>query len=181
MHRLFAALPVPDLIAERVLGLSEDLPGARWRQRDHLHITLHFYGEVHHDTAEEIANRLEAIRCEPLELELSGVGWFGRKAPHNLHALIAENPALTALAKDCRKIARTLGLKLEDRPFKPHITLAYCKDTPLDMVRHWSETFQTLRSNPFLADTFHLYESFTSKHRQSQYVPQADYALEGGS
>ncbi|MEM9054010.1 MAG: RNA 2',3'-cyclic phosphodiesterase [Pseudomonadota bacterium] len=177
MHRLFAAFPIPDLIAERLLTLNNDLPGARWRQRDHLHVTLHFYGEVDFEQAEEIANRLEALHSPPLQLEVSGVGWFGRKAPHNLHAVIAENPGLTALARDCRKIARTLGLKLEDRPFKPHITLAYCKDTPLDLVRDWSEAYQTLRTEPFLADQFHLYESFTGKHRQSQYVAQADYPL----
>ncbi|MEO1642004.1 MAG: RNA 2',3'-cyclic phosphodiesterase [Pseudomonadota bacterium] len=177
MHRLFAALPVPDVIAERLLYLQEDLPGARWRQRDHFHITLHFYGEVDGEIANEIADRLEEVAAKPIALNLSGVGWFGRKAPHNLHAVIGEDESLTRLAKDCRRIARQLGLKLDDKPFKPHITLAYCKDTPVEMVRRWSETYQTLRSEPFLADRFSLYESFTGKYRQSKYVPQADYRL----
>lgn len=177
MHRIFAALPVPDTLAERLLHLQEDLPGARWRQRDHFHITLHFYGEVDGEIAHEIADKLEDVRSTPLELSVQGVGWFGRKAPHNLHAVIAEDEGLNRLAKDCRKIARQLGLKIDDKPFKPHITLAYCTDTPLEMVRTWSETYQTLRSEPFLVDQFHLYESFTGKYRQSRYVPQADYRL----
>lgn len=177
MHRIFSALPVPDTIAERLLHLQEDLPGARWRQRDHFHITLNFYGEVDREIAGEIADRLEDVSAPALALQLEGVGWFGRKAPHNLHATLSDNPALTGLARDCRKIGRQLGLKMEDRPFKPHITLAYCTDTPLDLVRTWSETYQTLRSEPFLADTFHLYESFTGKYQQSRYVAQANYRL----
>mgnify|MGYP001802084559 CR=1 FL=1 len=177
MHRIFAALTIPDTIAERLLHLQEDLPGARWRQRDQFHITLHFYREVDPEIAEEIATRLEEVTAKPMTLNLSGVVWIGRKATHNLHAVIAESRYLTALAKECRKIARQRNLKLDDKPFKPHITLAYCKDTPLEMGRTWSETYQTLRSEPFLIDRFYLYESFTGKYRQSQYVAQADYAL----
>ncbi|MEM7491831.1 MAG: RNA 2',3'-cyclic phosphodiesterase [Pseudomonadota bacterium] len=177
MHRIFAALPVPDHISDRLLHLQEDLPGARWRQRDHFHVTLHFYGEVDGEIAGEIADRLEDIVSRPLDLVLKGVGWFGRKAPSNLHAVIADSDELSDLAKNCRKIARQLNLNCEDRPFRPHITLAYCKDTPLSMVRRWSETYQTLHSEPFLTDRFHLYESFTGKYRQSRYVAQADYPM----
>jgi len=175
MHRLFAALPVSEAIADRLLPLRSDLYGVRWRRRDHYHITLQFYGEVPRDIAEEIAASLGAVHAPALALELEGVGWFGRKAPHLLYARIAQNAALSALARDCRKIAHQLGLQLDSKPFKPHITLAYCKETPLDAVREWSENFQLLQSQPFLIDTFHLYESFTSKGQQSRYQQQADY------
>ena len=175
MHRIFAALPVPEAIADRLLPLRTDLHGARWRRRDHYHITLQFYGEVQREIAEEVAASLEAVRAPALALELDGVGWFGRKEPRLVYARIAQNAALSALAKDCRKIAQQLGLEIDTKPFKPHITLAYCKETPLDAVREWSENFQLLQSQPFLIDRFHLYESFTSKNQQSRYELQADY------
>ncbi len=177
MHRLFAALPVPDTLAERLLPLSTDLHGARWRRREHYHVTLCFYGKVDGEIAHELADALGKIAAPPIELEVSGVGWFGRREPRALYARIAENEALSKLGKDCRKLARTFSLKLDQDPFIPHITLAYCKQSPLEDVRTWSEDFQILKSEPILVDQFHLYESFTGQGRQSQYVPQADFDL----
>ena len=177
MHRLFAALPVPDEIAQRLDPLSVEMHGARWRKREHYHVTLCFYGRVDGEVADAIADALADLRAPSLSLELSGVGWFGRREPRALYARIAENAALSALAKDCRKIARQFDVKLGQDPFNPHITLAYCNQTPLEAARAWSEDFQILRSDPFLVDTFHLYESFTGHGRQSQYVAQADYPL----
>ena len=176
-HRLFSALPVPDEIAERLLPLRFDMYGARWRQREHFHITLCFFGEVSAEVAHELADALEGVTAPALELELAGVGWFGRREPRALYARIRENAALSALAADCRKLARRFGLKLGQEPFVPHITLAYCHQTPLEAARAWSEDFQILRSEPFLVDKFHLYESFTGHRRKSQYVAQADYPL----
>lgn len=177
MHRLFAALPVPDLIADRLEPLAVEIYGARWRRREHYHITLCFYGETDGETAHAIADALEEVCSPALELTLSGVGWFGRREPRALYARVAENEALTALATQCRKIARKFNVKLGQDPFRPHITLAYCNQTPIEAARAWSEDFQILNTDGFLVDTFHLYESFTGHKRQSRYVPQADYRL----
>ena len=177
MHRIFAALPVPSHISERLLPLRNDLPGASWRLAQHHHVTLQYYGDVQIEMAEEVAAALEQIQAPALELRLDGVGWFGRKEPRAIYARIGGLEALDQLANNCRKIAHRFGLKIDSKPFKPHITLAYCKDTPLEMVRAWSEDFQTLRSEPFLIDSFHLYESFTGHARQNRYEPQADYQL----
>ncbi len=177
MHRIFAALALPDDIAERLLPLRSNLPGARWRRREHFHITLQFYGAVDAEIAEAIAAELEHVQAPVLDLQLDGAGWFGRKQPRAVYARISGPSALDALAGECRRIAQRLGVKIADRPFKPHVTLAYCKDTPLEAVRAWSEDFQTLRSEPFLVDGYQLYESFTGHGRQSRYQAQADYPL----
>ena len=177
MHRLFAALPVPDSLAERLLPLSVEIQGARWRRRHHYHVTLCFYGKTDGEIAHELADALGEISAPSIELALSGVGWFGRREPRALYARVAETEPLSKLAADCRKLARTFGLKLGQDPFKPHITVAYCNQSPLEDVMAWSEDFQILRSEPVLVDQFHLYESFTGLRRQSQYVPQADFDL----
>ena len=177
MHRLFAALPVPDDLADRLEPLSVDLHGARWRRRDHYHVTLCFYGAVDGEIAHELADALSSVTAPAISLEVSGVGWFGRREPKSLYARVQPNPALEDLAEQCRKLARTFGIKLGQDPFLPHITLAYCNQTPLEDVRTWSEDFQILKSEPYLVDQFHLYESFTGHRRQSLYVAQADYPL----
>ena len=177
MHRLFAALPVPDPIADRLEPLAVEIYGARWRRRAHYHITLCFYGQVDGETAHEIADALEEVRSPALDLTLNGVGWFGRREPRALYARVAETDALTSLAAQCRKIARKFNVKLGQDPFRPHITLAYCNQTPIEAARAWSEDFQIFKTDSFLVDTFHLYESFTGNKRQSRYVAQADYRL----
>lgn len=177
MHRLFAALPVPDQIAERLAPLAVEIHGARWRRREHYHITLCFYGRVDGETADAIADALDEVRAPTLDLRVEGVGWFGRREPRALYARVAEDEGLSDLAARCRKIARKFDLKLGQDPFLPHITLAYCNQTPLEAAMAWSEDFQILNTDRFLADTFHLYESFTGHKRQSQYVAQADYRL----
>lgn len=177
MHRLFTALPVPDDLIARLEPLSVDMFGVRWRRRDHFHVTLCFYGKVDAEVAHELADALETIQSKAVPLELSGVGWFGRREPRALYARIAANDGLEDLAQNCRKLARQFNLKLGQDPFTPHITVAYCNQTPLEAVRAWSEDFQILRSEPYLVDSFHLYESFTGHGRQSRYVAQADYLL----
>lgn len=177
MHRLFAALPISDELSARLEPLSVDLQGARWRRREHYHVTLCFYGDVTGEVAHELADALEAVRGAAISLELSGVGWFGRREPRALYARIAANDALNELAKQCRRLARQFPLKLSQDPFVPHITVAYCNQTPLEAVRTWSEDFQILNSDPYLVDTFHLYESFTRHGRPSRYVAQADFPL----
>lgn len=177
MHRLFAALPIPDDLADRLEPLNVDLHGVRWRKREHYHITLCFYGRVDGETAHELADALEEVRGPSIEVSLSGVGWFGRREPRALYARVADTPALSDLAAACRKLAHRFNLKLGQDPFLPHITVAYCNQAPLDAVRTWSEDFQILKSEPVLVDSFHLFESFTGHRRQSQYVPQADFRL----
>ncbi|MEL7545417.1 MAG: RNA 2',3'-cyclic phosphodiesterase [Pseudomonadota bacterium] len=178
MHRLFAALPIPDLLAERLRPLRSDLHGTQWRRDDQYHVTLQFFGEVHRDIAEEIADQLDAVASSGFAITLSGVGWFGRRQPRALYARLAETPELTDLAAQCRAIARRLRLSFGQDPFVPHITLAYCHETPIDQVRSWSEDYQILRSEPFWVDRFHLYESFMGGHdRKSRYQVQASYPL----
>jgi len=112
-----------------------------------------------------------------LELQVEGVGWFGRREPRALYARLVQNPALDALAADCRKLSRQLGLKTDTAPYVPHITLAYCRHTPLEQVMRWSERYQSLRSQSFIAENFHLFESFTHPGKMSRYVIQEDYVL----
>ncbi|MBK8544651.1 MAG: hypothetical protein IPL62_14550 [Caulobacteraceae bacterium] len=58
--RLFAALSIPDHIAERLLPLMKGVGGAKWRPRENLHLTLRFFGELTEPVAEYLDSELEA-------------------------------------------------------------------------------------------------------------------------
>ncbi len=169
MIRLFAALPVPDPIADRLEPLLTGLDGARWRDREHFHITLAFFGEMKEPVAEMLDEEIGALAAPQLDLEIEGVGWFGRK--------VKRTPALDALARECRKISARMGLDKDDKPFKPHITLAYLNNTPLEAAMAWSERWQVLRAGPWTADRFHLFESIPREGKKSVYDAVAEYPL----
>ena len=58
MIRLFTALSVPDDVADTLERRQSGLPGAKWRTRDQLHLTLAFYGEVEERRADDLAAEL---------------------------------------------------------------------------------------------------------------------------
>ena len=61
----------------------------------------------------------------PLSLQLSGAGRFGsRRRPSVCWAgLSGDVPELTALAARLAGAARSVGLPVEDRPFRAHLTV----------------------------------------------------------
>ena len=59
--RLFIAIPVPDEIAQRLLTLESDVPGASWRLPEHFHLTLRFLGEIDEAMARDVDHELGQI------------------------------------------------------------------------------------------------------------------------
>ena len=176
MYRLFAALPVPTEMWPGLIARQTGLTGASWRPEENFHITLRFFGDLTHHTARDLDDLLGEIFAQRFELELEGMGWFGRREPSAVWARVRENEALGALSAQCERSARRLGLPPDKRPFTPHVTLAYLHGTPLEDARNWVEANQTYRSGPFTADSFHLYSSHMGAG-PSRYVAEADYVL----
>ena len=107
MLRLFAALAVPEEIAQALSARQHDLQGARWRPLEALHITLRFFGEIREDVADDLDGELSRVAGAPLSLELEGVGAFGEgRDVHAVWAGVAENAALRQLAGRCEAAAR---------------------------------------------------------------------------
>ena len=178
MYRLFAALPVDPDIAPGLTALQTGLAGASWRPERNFHITLRFFGDLGHSQARDLDDLLGDIRAPGLEIRLQGVGWFGRREPSAVWARVRETDELRALASQCERAARRLGLPADRRNFTPHVTLAYLHGTTPQEVTAWAEPRHAYSSDAFWVDSFHLYSS----HRgdgPSRYVAEADYVLGG--
>lgn len=179
--RLFAALALPDDIAARLIALQKGVPGAKWRPRENLHLTLRFFGEVQEPVAEEIDLELENAGAgfPPFELRLKGAGSFGGADPHALWVGAEESPPLKALAAACERAARRAGLKPEPRKFAPHVTLAYLAGASLERVQAFESRLGLFETKPFWIESFGLYSSITRKSAPSLYRLEAEYALRG--
>ena len=177
MIRLFAALAVPDEIAQGLARRQTGLDGARWRTAEQLHITLRFFGEVREDMARDLDAELSTLGGRPFDVVLEGAGAFGEGSDiHAVWAGVAENPELRRLAKACTTAARRVGLKPDRRNYRPHVTLAYLRHPEPDRVAAWIQANNLLKSPPFRIERFGLYSSFLGSDG-ARYRLEAGYAL----
>jgi len=177
MIRLFAAVSIPEDIAEGLVRRQQGLPGARWRAADALHVTLRFMGEVAETTAEDIDAALAVVPGEALTLRLEGVGAFQEGLDFRaVWAGLAPNEALARLAARCESATRRAGLKPEKRAFRPHVTLAYLKRAEPARVAAWIQRHNLLKSPPFRVTSFGLYSSRLGGEGAS-YQLEAEYPL----
>ncbi len=176
--RLFAALPVPELIGEGLARRQGGLPGARWRPLDALHVTLRFFGEVDGRIAADLDAALAEVRGEGFELQLEGAGAFGdRDHMRAVWAGVAESEPLRRLAARCETAARRAGLKPEARAYRPHVTLAYLNRRADERrTAAWVSGHNLLQSPPWRADRFALYSSWQSAEG-SRYDEERSYPL----
>jgi 2'-5' RNA ligase len=181
MLRLFAALAIPDPVIDTIMPLMKGVPGAKWRPRENLHLTLRFFGEVAEPVADDIDAALgEAARSvAPFDVRLKAAGWFGGAEPHALWVGVAESESLRRLAQACERAARRSGLKAETQKFTPHVTLAYLNGAPLDRVQAFETRLGLFEAPPYRADRLGLYSSVTRKSAPSLYRLEADYPLLG--
>ncbi|TKJ16614.1 2'-5' RNA ligase [Blastococcus sp. CCUG 61487] len=104
------------------------LPGApRWSDAQRWHLTLLFLGAVPREQVPRLANAAAAAvaAAPPLRLRLAGGGRFGSlRRPQVAWAGLAGDVAeLTDLTARLAAAARSLDLPVEERPFRPHLTL----------------------------------------------------------
>lgn len=179
--RLFAAIALPDPVAERLLALMKGVPGAKWRPRENLHMTLRFFGELTEPLAEDLDSAIEeAVRgLGPFELQLKGAGSFGGADPHALWIGAAQTYALKQLAAACEKAARRVKLKPEPHNFTPHVTIAYLSGAALDRVQAFETRLGLFEAPTFVVEGFGLYSSVTRKSAPSLYRLEAAYPLLG--
>jgi 2'-5' RNA ligase len=125
MRRLFVALRPPRAVRDCLLSVQGGVEHARWQDRDQLHLTLRFVGEVDRHRAEDLAHALAAVDAAGFCLSVRGVGHFARKGrPSALWAALAPSPGLELLAGRVERACRSVGLPPETRRFVPHVTLA---------------------------------------------------------
>ncbi len=138
--RLFAAARLPhDVRAHveaRVAPLREALPDWRWVRPEQWHLTLAFFGEVDEPRVAELDRRISraAGRHSPFSLRLGGLGAFGsaRRATVLWVGIEGDRGAVRALTGSVAAGGRRTGIAMEERRYRPHVTLARHR-TPVDL------------------------------------------------
>ncbi|MEU6162651.1 RNA 2',3'-cyclic phosphodiesterase [Streptomyces tanashiensis] len=137
--RVFVALAPPDDAKdelERALGPAyEAYPRMRWNRIEDWHITLAFLGELPVATVPLLRPPLAEIAAarRPVELALRGGGHFDDRVLWS--GLDGDLDGLHALATEVRTVVKECGIPFEERPLRPHLTLARARrDDPASVL-----------------------------------------------
>jgi 2'-5' RNA ligase len=149
-------------IMSSLLSLGGDLKPV---ERENIHLTLKFLGNVSAAKLEEVKSALAQVTFPPFSLEIKGAGAFPNLKRMNVVWVgIGEGWSQVELIyEQTERILHQLGFSRETRPFSPHITVARVKsgrkrDEIAAFLGHLTdESFGT-----FNVESFRLKESVLS-------------------
>lgn len=133
VRAFFAVPPDPDWtesVQTLVSRLRPSLPSASWTRPPSWHLTLKFLGEVPQETLDAFLEAFASRVSEraPGELAASGPLVLPPRGPARVLAVAFSETAgleeVRRLAADAESAGRIVGAQREDRPFRPHVTLA---------------------------------------------------------
>jgi len=137
--RLFLAINLPpevrQAIAEAAAPLREIAPALSWVQEQKIHLTVKFLGEQPEVMCERIAAAMRnvAARNRVVDVELGGIGAFPNfRRPRVVWIGVTPEPKLELLHHDVEATCESLGLPVDGKPFRPHLTLARVKPRAID-------------------------------------------------
>jgi RNA 2',3'-cyclic 3'-phosphodiesterase len=128
--RLFAAVDLPGEVRSELASWARRGVGGRSELRlvpeENLHLTLVFLGWRDEEDAARIGSLVVECAAGPIEASLGDALWLAPRRPHVLTvALDAADEALSSLQSRVQEaLVRGAGHEPEDRPFRPHVTVA---------------------------------------------------------
>lgn len=185
--RAFIAVDVPPPVKEALGGLQSALQEAgiqaRWVRHQDVHATLTFLGNVPAEQVVELRAAMEeaARGVDPLEARVAGVGAFpNERWPRVVWVGLEESTGgLSALHKRLEAALAPLGYEPEDRPFRPHLTLARIKvPARAGRVAQALEAHHDKDFGKITVDRIVLYQS-TLKPTGPAYTPLEEVGLGG--
>ncbi len=180
--RLFTALDPSDALRAQAAQLRA--PGAldaRWSSPDQYHVTLRFLGEVEPDRAARYDTALARVDAAPPACRPYGLDVLpSRRHPSVLILGLDRTDSLLALYDSVSTALEAEGLDPEERPYRPHVTLARLDDVPAEAVHRFLDRHDAGALPSFHPDRFHLYES-TLTPDGAVHDRRASYALAGES
>jgi RNA 2',3'-cyclic 3'-phosphodiesterase len=131
--RAFVAIDLADDVRAALARQQARLKAActhnrdvRWTRPEGLHLTLKFLGAIESERAASVIAALQKLGpFDAFNVEVKGFGYFpDARRPRVLWVGLEAPAALSELAARVEMALENLGFARENRPFKPHLTLA---------------------------------------------------------
>ena len=153
--RSFIAMEINDEVRDGLFRAQVSLKksGAKvaWVAPQHIHLTLVFLGTVFEAKVADLKPVLDEVASgfSVFGFEVKDVGFFGpAKAPKVVWAGIDdETQSIRDIQQRLSERVAALGITLEDRPFRPHLTLGRVRST--FGVDRLTSALYSVKSNDF--------------------------------
>ncbi|WP_079188185.1 RNA 2',3'-cyclic phosphodiesterase [Streptomyces sp. CB02009] len=161
--RVFIALAPPDEAKdelEAALRPAYDAyPRMRWNRIEDWHITLAFLGELPVGAVPPLRPPLADLAASrgPVELALRGGGHFDERVLWS--GIDGDVDGLQRLATDVRRMVKECGIPFEDRPLRPHLTLARARRDDRSSVVDVAAGLAGFTGRPWRTERLHLVAS----------------------
>jgi 2'-5' RNA ligase len=137
--RLFLAVNLPPEVRQAIVDaaapLREAAPTLPWVDVEKLHLTVKFLGQQSEEMAARISDAMlgVAARNRAVGVELGDIGAFPNfRRPRVVWLGVSSEPKLELLHHDVETACEALGIPVEGRPFRPHLTLARVRPRSID-------------------------------------------------
>jgi len=139
--RTFIAVPIPDEVKDLIVGIQEKLEAVRadvkWVERENLHFTLRFLGEVEEEKIPKVKKSISALgNFRAIQAETGALGAFPSfSSPRVIWLGLKKGEReMVAMAAALDKALREEGFPPEDKPFQAHLTLGRVR-SPRDLAQ----------------------------------------------
>lgn len=127
MIRTFLALRIDERILDEVAKIQQRMAAfgadVKWVPMKKQHVTVKFFGYVTDEQLEALKTGITASAAvmPACTVKIRGTGSFGTRV---LWAgVLPSNDSLKKLSDGCDRLAHGLNLKMDNKPFNPHLTL----------------------------------------------------------
>jgi len=165
--RLFIAIEMPEEIKEYLIQIQSkignDLAKIKWVNKEQMHLTLKFLGEVEPNGMGKVKKEIEKIKFEPFSVHLDSIGVF----PSEDYIRViwtGLNPEEKILELQKEIDGKLKKLFNREKNFKAHITLGRIKFVDdkvkfMDMLKKF-----VVKSKKIDVDNFKLIKSTLTRH-----------------
>ena len=158
--RCFLGIEIPEEIKEKIEDLQKQIRNlplkAKLVERENLHITVMFIGEVHEDYVKHVSEKCKELlkKYEPFEIDVKGLQAIPTNNFIRVLALkVHDNNKITEISKDLAK-------HIKGTFHQPHLTLARVKSiSNKDQVVKFITSHEGLHVGRFLVSSIKLFQS----------------------
>lgn len=159
--RIFIAVNFPEDVKDALCGDMAELRArsvtGNFSLRENLHLTLAFLGEVHPRRVSDIRKVMDSVICPASDAGISGFGSFGRGGERLLWRGLRLDPKVRTMRDRLISGLKEAGFTPDDKPFKPHITIARRAGYPPEFSE--KDFAFSLSDIPFRVDAISLMRS----------------------
>lgn len=164
MIRLFVALLIPvevqSILLDHCNGVVENSSDYSWEEKDKIHLTLKFIGEVKEELLTQITNEIEFVEnFSSFNCTISKFGFFYKfNDAKILWCNLDTDDSVISLVDELNMKLKKFNIEPETRKFKAHLTLMRIKRK---VNEEFIRSFKEYKFNPvkFIANEIALIQS----------------------